>query len=113
MDDNMKEYFQTARQTMQSLGKYNPEAMKGFQNFIGAIKSDGALTEKTKELIGIGISVAKQCKFCVAWHVKNALDRGATKEEIIEAGMTAITLDGGSSMMFMKYVLKAVEEFIE
>ena len=113
MDDNMKEYFQTARQTMQSLGKYNPEAMKGFQNFMEAIKTDRALSGKTKELIGIAISVAKQCKFCIAWHVKNALDKGATKEEIIEAGMTAITLDGGTSMMFMKYVLKALEEFAE
>ena len=45
--------------------------------------------------------------------MKNALDKGATKEEIIEAGMTAITLDGGTSMMFMKYVLKALEEFAE
>ena len=107
----MNEYLQTARKTMQSLGKYNQKAMKAFQEFMGAIKMDGALSGKFKELIGVGISVAKQCQFCVAWHVKEALDHGATKEEIIEAGMTAITLDGGTSMMFMKYVYKAIEDF--
>ncbi|TFF84531.1 MAG: carboxymuconolactone decarboxylase family protein [Promethearchaeota archaeon] len=111
MDDDMKEYYKAAQSSLQSLGQANPNAMKGFQNFMGAAKKDGALSAKVKELIGIALSVAHQCKFCVAWHVKHALDKGATREEIIEATMIAGTLGGGPSLMFSKYVFKALEDF--
>lgn len=109
----MIEYLQAAQKSLQALGKANPAAMKGFQEFQGAVKKEGALSEKTKELIGIAISIAKQCKFCVAWHVKKALDAGATKEEIIEASLVAATLGGGPALMFSKYVFKAIEDFTQ
>jgi AhpD family alkylhydroperoxidase len=111
LDDNMIEYLEAARNSLQTLGQYNPEAMKGFNQFMGNVKKDGAISGKIKELIGVAISVSKQCKFCVSWHVKKALDLGATKEEIVEATMVAATLDGGPSLMFSKYVLKAIDDF--
>ena len=111
MDDDMNEYFKAAQASLQRLGQEHPDAMKGFQQFFGAVKTDGAISAKVKELIGIALSIAYQCKFCVAWHVKHALDQGATKEEIIEASMVAGTLGGGPSLMFTKYVFKALNDF--
>ncbi|MFX1236066.1 MAG: carboxymuconolactone decarboxylase family protein [Promethearchaeota archaeon] len=111
MDDDMNEYFKAAQNSLQRLRQAHPDAMKGFQQFFGAAKADGALSAKSKELIGIALSIASQCKFCVAWHVKHALDHGATEEEIIEASMVAGTLGGGPSLMFTKYVFKALEDF--
>ena len=111
MDDDMNEYYKAAQSSLHSLGRAHPDAMKGFQQFMGAAKTDGAISAKVKELIGIALSIAHQCKFCVAWHVKHALDKGATKEEIIEASMVAGTLGGGPSLMFTKYVFKALEDF--
>ena len=110
-DYDAKKYFNQATNTLQALGKSNPKAMKGFQDFIGNVKKDGALSQKTKELIGIALSITKQCKFCVAWHVKNALDAGASRDEIIETSLVAGTLDGGPSLMFTTYVLKALDDF--
>ena len=46
---------------------------------------DGAITKKNKELIAIGISVATNCESCMEWHIKQALDNGASQHEIIEA----------------------------
>ncbi len=106
-----KKYFNQAAHALQTLGKSYPNAMKGFQEFMGNIKKDGALSRKVKELIGIALSIAKQCKFCVAWHVKYALEAGATREEIIEASMVAGTLGGGPALMFTNYVLKALDDF--
>ncbi|MFX1312039.1 MAG: carboxymuconolactone decarboxylase family protein [Promethearchaeota archaeon] len=111
MDDDMNEYYKAAQFSLRSLGQANPDAMKGFQDFMGAAKADGVLSAKVKELIGIALSIAHRCKFCVAWHVKHALDQGATKEEIIEASMVAGTLGGGPALMFTKYVFKALEDF--
>jgi AhpD family alkylhydroperoxidase len=112
MDEyNAKQYFNQAAHALQTLGKANPEAMSGFQEFMGNVKKDGVLSKKFKELIGIALSIAKQCKFCVAWHVKYALEAGATRDEIIEASMVAGTLGGGPAMMFTSYVLKALDDF--
>ncbi|MFO8017116.1 MAG: carboxymuconolactone decarboxylase family protein [Promethearchaeia archaeon] len=111
MDDNMKEYLNSVNKTFKTLGKKNPEAIKGFRKFMDAVKRDGALSAKMKELIGIALSVQNHCKHCVSFHVKKALDKGATEDEIIEACMTAITLGGGPSLMFTSYVLKAIKDF--
>ncbi len=112
MDEyDANEYFNHAMNALQTLGKAHPDAIKGFQEFMGSVKKDGALSTKFKELIGIALSIAKQCKFCVAWHVKRALEAGATREEIIEACMVAGTLGGGPALMFTNYVLKALDDF--
>jgi AhpD family alkylhydroperoxidase len=108
-----KKYFDQATNALQTLGKSHPDAMKGFQDFMRNVKKDGALSRKVKELIGIALSIAKRCEFCVAWHVKHALEAGATREEIIEASMVAGTLGGGPALMFTNYVLKALDDFEE
>jgi len=38
-----------------------------------------------------------------------AIESGATKEEILEAPMLSVAMDGGSIMMYMKYILAEFE----
>ena len=111
MDDDMNEYFMTAGKTLRALGQANPKGMKGFQEFMQAVKADGALSKKHKELIGVGISVHIQCQFCTAWHVKRAMESGATREEIMEACQVAAMVGGGHSLMSTHYALKAIDDF--
>ena len=107
----MNDYLKTAGKTLQTLRKANPKAMKGFQEFMEGIKGDGALSRKTKELIGIAISVYIQCKFCVAWHVKRAMEHGATRDEILEACQMAAAIGAGHSLMSTHYAIKSIDEF--
>ena len=111
MDDAMNEYLKTAGKTLQALGQFNPKAMKGFQEFMEGVKADGALSRKFKELIGIAISVYIQCKFCVAWHVKRAVEQGATRDEVLEACQVAAAVGTGHSLMSTHYAFKAIDEF--
>jgi len=46
---------------------------------------DGFIPNKYKELIGLGISAATKCRYCVAFHTELAKLNGATEEEIEEA----------------------------
>lgn len=109
MNKSMKKLKEVKR-TMGAVGKMHPEAMQGFQNFMKGSKSDGALNAKTKELIGVAISIARQCSWCITLHIKNALDAGATREEIIEASLVAVTLGGGPALMHMHYVFEALDD---
>ena len=108
---NSKELLQEIQDTMNSFGKVNSEAMEGFKKFMDASKQDGVLSKKMKEIIGVALSVSKQCEWCVALHIRQALQAGATKDEIMEACLVAAMMGGGPSLMFTKNVLQALEDF--
>ncbi|MGC2827926.1 MAG: carboxymuconolactone decarboxylase family protein [Pseudolabrys sp.] len=55
-----------------------PEVKKAFGNIAQAALAPKSLDSKTKELIALGISVAIRCDDCIAFHVKAALQQGAS-----------------------------------
>jgi AhpD family alkylhydroperoxidase len=71
-----------------------------------------ALDTKTKELIGVAISVFNRCEYCIAVHVNKAFEAGATAEEIQEAGLHAVLFGGGAALAYSVTFLKnAIEVF--
>jgi AhpD family alkylhydroperoxidase len=48
-----------------------------------------AIPNKYKELIGLGVSAATRCRYCVYFHTEAARLFGATDEEITEASLVA------------------------
>ena len=81
-----------------SLGQAIPETMNGFGQMQQATFTDGALDEKTKELIALGIAIAGHCDGCIAWH-NAALNRlGCTEDEIAEVAGVAIEMGGGLAL---------------
>lgn len=98
----------------ESLGKLReqvPDAMEGFNAFMGGVGKPGALDGKTKELIALALSVKSQCSWCIAIHGRKCIDLGATREEMVEAAMVAALMGGGPALMYVKLVLETIEEF--
>jgi len=54
----------------------------------------GALDEKTKELLGLVASMVLRCDDCVSYHIFQALEKGATKEELFETFSIALIVGG-------------------
>lgn len=90
-----------------------PEAMKAFSALAQAALAPKALDTKTKELIALAIGVAVRCDDCIAFHVKAALEQGATREEILETLSMAIYMGAGPSVMYASHALAAVDQFSE
>ena len=93
-----------------------PEVMKAFSAIAQAALAQaalaqGALDQKTKELIALGISVAIRCDDCIAFHVKAAVERGATREEVLETLGMAIYMGAGPSAMYASHALGAFAQF--
>ena len=88
-----------------------PEVMKAFANIAQSALAPKALDRKTKELIAVGISVALRCDDCIGFHVKAAIEQGASKEEVTEALATAIYMGAGSSVMYATHALDAYAQF--
>jgi len=100
MNDRMKEIAGELPGVMNSMMGLHSEVVK-----------DGALSARTKELMMVGIAVALRCEPCLWKHVPEAINLGATREEIMEAVSTAIVMGGGPSVAYgSMVVLKILDE---
>lgn len=89
-----------------------PTVMMGFNNLQKSVISEGALTNKTKELIALGIAITNKCDGGIAFHVKNSLDAGASFSEIMETIGVAILMGGSISLIYGCLALEALDQFI-
>lgn len=108
--ENTNELLKEVQASVGKMQKEYPTYMAPFGMFMKKAEGEGALTKKTKELISVALSVTSECKWCIAFHVKKALDSGANKEEIMEACYVAVLMGGGPAMMQMGRVMKALED---
>jgi len=87
---------------------------KVYQSFIEMEKntySDGKLSKKQKELIAIGISIVINCESCMEWHIKQAIDDGATEDEILEAIEVGIEMSGGPGTVSARFAMNVLEYY--
>jgi AhpD family alkylhydroperoxidase len=96
---------------MRTLRGDTPDVMKAFSGLAQAALTPKALDCKTKELIAIGISVAIRCDDCIGFHVKAAMENGATRAEVIEALGMAIYMGAGPSVMYASHAIEAFEQY--
>ncbi|MCW5692799.1 MAG: carboxymuconolactone decarboxylase family protein [Pseudolabrys sp.] len=104
------EHLNEIKALMRTLRGDKPDVMKAFSGLAQAALAPQALDVKTKELIALGISVAIRCDECIGFHIKAALDQGATREEIIETLGMAIYMGAGPSVMYATHALEAYEQ---
>lgn len=87
-----------------------PEVMERFGALREAVYAKGKLTAKDKSLIALAIAVAKQCDYCVAGHLLQAVEAGADDQEIMEAVGVAIVMSGGPGVAYAGLVKRGLEE---
>jgi len=88
-----------------------PGPMKSFGHLHNEVTVGGALDTKAKELIALGIGISVRCDGCISYHVHDAIESGATREEIIETIGVAILMGGGPSMVYGCEALEALDQF--
>ena len=63
------------------------------------LSDDTAIPPKYKELIGLAVSGATRCRYCVHFHTESARLNGATEEEIRETALMAKHTMGWSTYL--------------
>ncbi len=61
-------------------------------------RSDGVLPAKYRELIALGVALTTQCSYCLDVHTRQALEAGATREELGETIFIAAALRAGAAV---------------
>lgn len=109
-----KDFVQLADDVTAGIGALRqgaPDTLKAFGALAVAATAKGALDTKTKELMALAIGIAARCDGCVAYHMKMAHQRGATREEVLETIGLAIYMGGGPASVYGADALRAYEQF--
>ncbi|KXA90089.1 hypothetical protein AKJ57_04455 [candidate division MSBL1 archaeon SCGC-AAA259A05] len=108
---NTKKKLSEANQWLRRFGEEGPEKMEAFHRILGAVAKEEALSKRYKELIAIALSITQECEWCIAFPVKNALEVGATEEEILEAMWMALLVGDSPALMHTGLVPDYLEDF--
>jgi AhpD family alkylhydroperoxidase len=108
---NWPDYTKELTGHLRTLRSDAPEVMKAFAGLAQAALAPKALDGKSKELIALGIAVAIRCDDCIGFHVKAALEHGASREEVTETLGMAIYMGAGPSVMYASHAIDAFEQF--
>lgn len=81
------------------MGNGNKELWEKFIDYYGAVFAEGALSEREKALIALGVAHAVQCPYCIDAYTEACLEKGSNVEEMTEAVHVACAIRGGSSLV--------------
>lgn len=110
MQKNHVENLKNLQAGMAALGKEIPSSMEAFTALHKHSTATGIVSQKTKELIALGIAIAVRCDGCIAFHVHDALEAGATPEEIYETIGVAVLMGGGPAVVYGTEAYQAVKQ---
>jgi AhpD family alkylhydroperoxidase len=87
---------EVTRELVEQRAQLAPSPSAAFRAFSKSVFAQGALTERTKQLIAVAVAHATQCPYCIRSHTAAALDRGATAEELMEAIWVSAEMRAGA-----------------
>ena len=105
--------LRNVKKNSQTLAAAQPAVIETFEKFHQAAGATGALDRKIKELMALAISITHGCDDCIAHHVHDAIEAGATREEFADALGVAVLMGGGPGMIYASHAIDAVDQFFE
>jgi AhpD family alkylhydroperoxidase len=87
-----------------------PEVLISHLLYKGSVTTAGTIEPKTVELISLAVGSALKCPHCVDYHVRAAMRKGATRDEILEVILIAGMLANSAILANAYRIIDNVEE---
>jgi len=102
--------FQAYRQRMnERILDANHLGIKRFFNLDTNAYRDGALSAKTKELLGLVASAVLRCDDCIDYHLIQCVAAGASDEELYEALNVALVVGGSIVIPHLRHAFETID----
>lgn len=82
-----------------SITEWSKELGEKFFEYYGKVFEEGALTPREKSLIALAVAHTEQCPYCIDAYTQDGLQRGITKEEMMEAIHVGAAIKGGATLV--------------
>jgi len=79
--------------------EWSEELGTKFFDYYGKVFEEGALSAREKSLIALAVSHVVKCPYCIDAYTKDGLQRGITKEEMMEAVHTGAAIESGATLV--------------
>lgn len=79
--------------------EWSEELGNKFFDYYNAVFEEGALTAREKSLIALAVAHTEMCPYCIDAYTKDGLERGITKEEMMEAVHVGAAIKSGASLV--------------
>ena len=108
------EKFETYRHKMnERIDAIDHLGIKRFFNLDTKAYDDGALSAKTKELLGLVASMVLRCNDCIDYHVIQCVDAGWTDEEIYDAFNVGLVVGGSIVIPHLRHAVETLDIYRE
>jgi len=84
--------------------------IKRFFNLDTQAYSDGALSRKTKELMGLVASLVLRCDDCVTYHIIQCVEQKVSDAEFFEAFNVGLIVGGSIVIPHLRSAVETLEE---
>jgi AhpD family alkylhydroperoxidase len=109
--DHSLEEFRLYREKMnQKILAQGNLGIKRFFNLDTQAYNDGALSKKTKELLGLVASLVLRCDDCVTYHIIQCVQERVSDEEFFEAFNIGLIVGGSITIPHLRYAVDSLEE---
>jgi len=79
--------------------EWGEELGNKFFEYYSKVFEEGALSAREKSLIALAVSHVVHCPYCIDAYTKDSLQRGITKEEMMEAVHVGAAIKSGASLV--------------
>ncbi len=95
-----KSYYDPADlRKFKNISDWDKELGDKFFDYYGTVFEDGALTAREKSLIALAVSHVVKCPYCIDAYTKSGLQKGITREEMMEAVHAAAAIESGATLV--------------
>ena len=82
-----------------NITEWSEELGTKFFDYYSSVFKEGALTAREKSLIALAVSHTEKCPYCIDAYSKDGLQRGITKEEMMEAVHAGAAIESGATLV--------------
>ncbi len=90
--------------------EWSKELGENFFEYYNSVFKEGALTAREKSLIALAVSHVVKCPYCIDAYSKDGLQRGLTKEEMMEAVHAGAAIESGATLVHAVQMMNKVNK---
>jgi len=109
MNDRLADFEGYRNQMNERIAAIEHRGIKRFFNLDTNAYEDGALSAKTKELLGLVASLVLRCNDCIDYHIIQCIDAGWTDEELNDAFNVGLVVGGSIVIPHLRHAVETLD----
>lgn len=109
MSDRLDTFEENRKKMNDRIAEIDHLGIKRFFNLDANAYHDGALSAKTKEMLGLVASMVLRCNDCVDYHLIQCVDAGWLDEEVYEGLNVALVVGGSIVIPHLRHAIETLD----